>query len=284
MVLYISGEDVEKLLSYDDLIPIIEKCLVNFSKKDDNGIVMPVRSTVDNGNGYLFTMPCSSKNDEALSVKLVTLFPQQNPSIDSIIVLFNSTTGSIETLIDGKVATHMRTAAASAVALKHLTCLEKCKILCIIGAGAQARSHLNAFRHVCNFQEVRVWNRTTKNTENFAQETGAIPFYNAEQAVKNADVVVTATGSQTAVLCGDWLKPGAFVCSIGAPVETARELDDAVMLQSTVIVDSYAGAGTESGDIILSKVKMDAEIGIAVYDAITAKHIFLKYKEREKVN
>lgn len=57
-----------------------------------------------------------------------------------------------------------------------------------------------------------MWNRTTKNTEKFAHETGAIPFYNAEQAVKNADVVVTATGSQTAVLCGDWLKPGAFVC------------------------------------------------------------------------
>lgn len=59
---------------------------------------------------------------------------------------------------------------------------------------------------------MRVWNRTAANAHKFAKETGAIPFDSAEEAVTNADVVVTATGSKTPVLCGDWLKPGAFIC------------------------------------------------------------------------
>ncbi|CAB4002340.1 Hypothetical predicted protein [Paramuricea clavata] len=244
-------------------------------------------------------MPCFSKNEEALTVKLVSLFPEKRPALHSVIVLFNSTTGAIESLMDGGVITLMRTAAASAVALKHLTTPENCKILCIIGAGGQALSHFNAFKHVRNFTEVRVWNRTAANAHKFAKETGAIPYDSAEEAVKNADVVVTATGSKTPVLCGDWLKPGAFICSIGAPMETARELDDAVMHQSTIIADSYDGAQQESGDIILSKAKITAEIGevisgkvtlppnkfvlfkslgLAVYDAVTAKHVYTKYK------
>ncbi|XP_028395365.1 ketimine reductase mu-crystallin-like isoform X1 [Dendronephthya gigantea] len=305
MAISISPEDVRRLLKYEDLIPMIENCLGNFSEHENSGVVMPVRSTVDvnQGSGYLFTMPCFSKNEEALTVKLVSMFPKQNPSIHSIIILLNSTTGAIEALLDGGVITLMRTAAASAVALKHLTVPEKCKILCIIGAGGQALSHFNAFKHVRNFTEVRVWNRTAANTQKFAKETGAIPYDNAEEAVKNADVVVTATGATTAVLCGDWLKPGAFVCSVGAPMETARELDDAVMHQSTVVVDSYDGAQTESGDIILSKAKISAEIGevisgkatlqpnkfflfkslgMAVYDAVTAKHVYTKYTTSSK--
>lgn len=63
-----------------------------------------------------------------------------------------------------------------------------------------------------NPHQVRVWNRTASNAELFAKKTGAIPYESAEVAVRDADVVVTATGSKTPVLCGGWLKPGAFVC------------------------------------------------------------------------
>jgi len=92
----------------------------------------------------------------------------------------------------------------------------------------------------------------------------------AEEAVRNADVIVTATSSQTPVLKGQWLKSGSHVNAIGACRPDWRELDDEAMKKNVVFVDSREGAMRESGDVILSGAKIYAELGEALARKVPA--------------
>jgi thiomorpholine-carboxylate dehydrogenase len=104
-----------------------------------------------------------------------------------------------------------------------------------------------------------VWSPTAEHAQRFAREHGATAT-DAETAVRGADVVVTATASQTPVLRGAWLKRGALVNAVGAPRPTWRELDDAAM-RSVLVADSREAVGQESGDVILSGATVHAEAG-----------------------
>jgi ornithine cyclodeaminase/alanine dehydrogenase-like protein (mu-crystallin family) len=157
--------------------------------------------------------------------------------------------------------TEMRTAAVSAAATKLLASSDA-KILAILGSGVQARSHVEALRLVRNFEEIRVWSHTPEHAERFAQEFDAKAM-SAEETVRDADVVVTATNSKTAMLKGSWLKPGCHVNAVGACRPDWRELDDEAMA-NVVFVDSREAARKESGDVILSSAKIYAELGEAL--------------------
>ncbi len=133
-------------------------------------------------------------------------------------------------------------------------------MLALIGSGVQARAHLEALRHVCRFEEVRVWSPTPAHAQRFAAASGARAM-DLEAAVRGADVIVTATSSREPLLRGTWLKAGAHVNAVGACLPTWRELDDAALLGSTVIVDSREAALRESGDVILSRAPIFAEAG-----------------------
>jgi len=126
----------------------------------------------------------------------------------------------------------------------------------------QARSHVEALRLVRQFEESRVWSPTIEHAKRFAQEIGATAMP-AEEAVRAADVIVTVTNSKTPVLKGDWLKPGCHINAVGACRPDWRELDDEAMA-NVVFVDSREGAIKESGDIILSRAKIYAELGEAL--------------------
>jgi ornithine cyclodeaminase/alanine dehydrogenase-like protein (mu-crystallin family) len=156
----------------------------------------------------------------------------------------------------------MRTAAVSAAATKLLASPDA-KVLAILGSGVQARSHVEAMRLVRQFEEIRVWSPRLEHAKRFAQEVGATAT-SAEEAVRDADVIVTVTSSKTPVLKGDWLKLGCHVNAIGACRPDWRELDDAAMKGSVVFVDSREGATQESGDVILSGAKIYAELGEAL--------------------
>src|SRR5262249_20272358 len=134
------------------------------------------------------------------------------------------------------------------------------KILAILGSGVQARSHVEALRLVRQFEEIRVWSPKKQNADRFAREVGASSV-SAEDAVHGADVIVTVTSSKEPVLKGSWLKPGCHVNAVGACRPDWRELDDDVMRDSVVFVDSRDGAMKESGDVILSGAKIYAELG-----------------------
>jgi ornithine cyclodeaminase/alanine dehydrogenase-like protein (mu-crystallin family) len=137
-------------------------------------------------------------------------------------------------------------------------------VLAIIGSGVQARSHLEALSLVRGFREIRVW--SPRRAAAFAEEHGVLAATSAEEAVRGADVVVTATTSTTPVLAGEWLSPGAHINAIGAARPDWRELDDEVLRRSRVYVDSREAALKESGDVIAAG-EIVAEVGEVVSGA-----------------
>jgi thiomorpholine-carboxylate dehydrogenase len=261
--IFLNEQQVRQHLRMADLIPVMEKALIDFS---EGKVTQPVRSVinVDPPGGFLGLMPALTR--EGLGLKAVTFYPTNAedgiPTHMATIFLIDPQTGTSLAIMDGRLITEMRTAAVSAVATKLLAAPES-KILAILGSGVQARSHAEALRRVRNFEEIRVWSPTWEHAKQFAEEIGATAV-SAEEAVRGADVVVTVTNSKTPVLKGSWLKSGCHVNAIGACRPDWRELDDEAMQKSVVFVDSRQGAMKESGDVILSGAKIYAELGEAL--------------------
>jgi thiomorpholine-carboxylate dehydrogenase len=125
---------------------------------------------------------------------------------------------------------------------------------------------VEALQLVRQFEEVRVWSPNKSHAEQFAKEIGAKAMP-AEEAVRGADVVVTATSSKMSILQGKWLQRGCHVNAVGACRPDWRELDDDAM-RNAVFVESREAAMKESGDVILSGAKIYAELGEALTDKI----------------
>ena len=256
---YLNEDDVRRLLRWDELIPAMEAALAAFSR---GRVIQPVRNilTIEEGKRYVAAMPAIT--EEVMGAKLVSFYPCNAGSgvhtHHAVIMLMRTDTGEPLAAIDGRLITEMRTAAVSAAVTKHVAAPDA-RVLALIGSGVQAHAHLQALAQVRRFDEVRVWSRTPEHARRFAQAHGAIAM-EAADSVRGADVIVTATASLMPVLKGAWLKPGAYVNAVGSPRPDWRELDDRAMA-NTLVVDSREAALKESGDVILSKAEIYAEIG-----------------------
>jgi alanine dehydrogenase len=285
---------VDRLLRMEELIPAMERALADFAS---GKVVQPVRTMlpVAEHQGFLGLMPAYT--GAALGTKLVTFYPHNTdvPTHHATILLFKPETGEPLVTMDGRLITEVRTAAVSAVATEHLA-RPDASVLAIIGSGVQARSHLEALRLVRDFREIRVW--SPRRAAAFAEEHGVRAAASAEEAVRGADVVVTATTSSTPVLAGEWLSPGAHINAIGAPRPDWRELDDEVLRRSRVYVDSREAALRESGDVIAAgeivaevgevaagskpgrrsaeEITLFKSLGLAVEDVATAELVYHK--------
>ncbi len=257
--LHLDEQQVRQHLRMKDLIPAIEKALIDFSACN---VTQPVRSviTVDPPGGFFGMMPALTP--EGLGMKIVTFYASNAerglPTHMATIFLVDPETGAPLAVMDGRLITEMRTAAVSAAATK-----------AILGSGVQARSHVEALRLVRNFEEIRVWSPTREHAERLAEEIGAKAM-STEDAVRGADVVVTATNSKMPILRGAWLKPGCHVNAIGACRPDWRELDDDAM-RNVVFVDSREAAMKESGDVILSSATICAELGEALAGKVPSR-------------
>jgi ornithine cyclodeaminase/alanine dehydrogenase-like protein (mu-crystallin family) len=253
---------VAQRLHYPDLIPAIAQALAALSS---GKVVQPVRAVlpVAPHQGFFGVMPAYADGGAGgLGAKLVTFYPQ-NVGIHThhaLIVMFKAETGEPLAVMDGRLITEMRTAAASAVATQLLARADA-SVLAILGSGVQAKSHLAALRHVRAFKEVRVW--SPRNAPAFAQRHGVSAVATAPEAVRGADVVVVAANATTPVLQGRWLSPGTHVNAIGATRPEWRELDDDLVTTARIFVDSREAALRESGDVIAARSEL-TEIGAVV--------------------
>jgi alanine dehydrogenase len=282
---------VRGLLQMDDLISAMAGALADLSA---GRVVQPVRLSlpVTEAAGFFFTMPAATAG--ALGAKLVTFYPDNQgvPSHHALIVLFRPETGEPLAILDGRLITEMRTAAVSAVATQHLARPEA-SVLAIIGAGAQAGSHLEALRLIRGIREVRVW--SPRSAEAFARRYGVLSARSAEEAVRGADIVVVATSSRSPVLKGEWLSAGAHVNAVGACRPDWRELDDEVLRRARLFVDSREAASLESGDVIAAgavvgeigeivgggpgrrsdtEITLFKSVGLAVEDVVAADMVY----------
>lgn len=259
-LIYFDEVAVAKWLNWDELVGAMERVLAEFSR---GVLIHPVRNvvTIEEQHRYLGLMPAVV--DDVIGVKIVTFYPvNANLGIhthQATIVVYSAKTGQPLAAMDGRLITEMRTAAVSAAATKYLASPES-RMLALLGSGVQARSHLAALAHVRSFTEVRVWSRTPEHARRFALEQNVVAVDSAEEAVRGADVVVTATASHEPILNGSWLKRGAHVNAVGSSHPGWRELDDLAMA-NTVYVDSREAAAKEAGDVVLAGAEVYAELG-----------------------
>ena len=250
---------VRKILRYEELIPAVERALIDFSS---GKVVQPVRSIlpVERHHGFFGVMP--AVYGDIMGAKLVTFAPGNAgagiPTHQGIIVVFRAATGEPIAVLDGRLVTEMRTAAVTAAATK-LMADSNASALAILGSGVQARAHMQALRLVRHFSEVRVWRRNPDHAHALAAEIGGTAT-SAEDAVRGADVVVTVTHASEPILFGRWLKPGVLVNAVGAVGLHNREVDDDTM-HGAVVVDSSEAAVVESGEIFLAKATIYGEVG-----------------------
>ncbi|MGE3291945.1 MAG: ornithine cyclodeaminase family protein [Geminicoccaceae bacterium] len=268
MLPYLDEERVRSLLRVEELLPVMERALVELSV---GRVEQPARQMLKApaSNAYFGAMPAAGV--VGMGAKLVSIYPG-NASLDlpthlALILLFRPETGEPLAVLDGRLITEMRTAAVSAVATRALA-RPDAKILAVLGSGVQARSHVEALRLVRDFPEVRVWSRDPERARKFAQDVGGRAM-EAADAVKDADVVVTATAATAPILAGAWLEQGALVNAVGWSGPNGRELDDAAMRDSVVIADSREGVMRESGDVLLSGAKIFAELGEVLAGSVT---------------
>ncbi len=207
-------------------------------------------------------------------VKSVTVFPDAGriakPAVQGVYLLFDTESGAPLALIDAPALTAWRTAAASALAARHLARPESCRHL-IIGAGALAPFLAKAHASVRPIRETVIWNRSRPRAEAVAAALrgdglNATVADDLEPAVGAADVVSAATLSATPLIEGRWLRPGTHVDLVGGFRPTMREADDETIRRARVYVDTRAGAMKEAGDITQPLAS-----GVLAADAIRAE-------------
>ncbi|HEY9288576.1 MAG TPA: ornithine cyclodeaminase family protein [Candidatus Dormibacteraeota bacterium] len=262
-VLVLSAEDVAQLLPMRACIEVMRDALAALAK---GKALVPLRLVMrmPDGSGFLGLMPGYIAPEDtaegALGMKAVSVFPGNAArDIDThqgAVLLFEADTGRLSALMDGGTITAIRTAAVSGVATDVLARPEAAE-LAILGAGVQARTHLEAIAAVRPLSRVRVWSRTAEHAAALVEQEA--PKYrfpveavrSAEAGVRGADIVATVTASPEPVLHRSWLKPGAHINAVGSSIPTTRELDSSTVADARLYVDRRESALNEAGDMLI---------------------------------
>jgi ornithine cyclodeaminase len=255
----LTEREIRTLLPMPDLIDAMASALEQFSA---GAVRQPVRSVIEVGEHRSFfgIMPAALEHPPAVGAKLVTVFEGNHgrglPSHLATIVLLDPETGALRAVLDGRYITEARTSAVSAVSVRHLARADA-RVLGVVGSGVQARSHVEAIRHVLPLTEVRVWSPDETKRRRFAEEAAAATGLNvgvaggARDAVLGADVVVLATASRTPVIDDNDIAPGTHVIGVGACRPDQQEMPAALLARARVFVDSRAAALQEAGDLLI---------------------------------
>ncbi len=256
-VLILSHDDVIAALPPDACADAMAEVLAAHARREAQ---MPLRSVVrfEGAAGFMGLMPGWRGGEEPVfALKSLCLMPG-NPArgLDThqgTVTLFDGTTGVPTAILDASAITAVRTAAVSAVATRTLA-REDARVLAILGAGVQGRAHLTALAGVREFEEVRLYSPTEAHARALAAagNGAARVASSAEDAVRGADVVVTATSAREPVLRRDWLAPGAHINAVGASTSSVRELDVETVAACVLFCDSRESLRNEAGEYRLA--------------------------------
>ena len=305
-MILLSQEEVHELLDLDALIDALAEAHRELSAGKAS---MPPRiAAFAERNGLLGAMPAYLPS-AGLACKLVTLFPENRDrhTHQALICIFDPTNGTPVALMDGTHITATRTAAGSALATRLLARVDV-RVLAILGAGVQARTHADALRRVRRFAEIRVASRTPERATELAEEIGGVAVESWEEAVRGADVVAATTHATEPVILREWLEPGVHVNSVGANPAGAGEVDPAIVRDAAVVAVEYrestlapppAGAsefrdgapsevvelgelvaGSKPGRTSLEQISLYKSVGVAVQDAAAAALVLAAARER----
>ncbi|MFT7474079.1 MAG: ornithine cyclodeaminase [Verrucomicrobiales bacterium] len=260
-LLVLSATDVEACLPMAECIDAMGDAFRMISSGEvhnplRNAIVPPL----DGAPGILGLMPAVRGGDGfSYGLKEVCVFPGNHAlGIDShqgSVLVHEGETGRLVAILNGSAVTAIRTAAATAVASRVLA-RPQSNVLALVGAGFQARWHLEALAQVHQLDEVRVCSRNPASSQAFAERWSSTYAVRAvgtvEEAMRGADIVTTVTNSPEPVVDRRWVETGMHLNAVGSSVASKREMDSATVAASRLFVDSRVSAVNEAGDLLLA--------------------------------
>src|SRR4051812_36607303 len=272
--------------------------------------------------GVAIFNPCFLRDGAGYGIKVVSDFygneKKRVPRMSALVALFDGTTGFPTTVMEGGYLTDLRTGAGTGLAARYLARADS-RTVAIIGAGRVARNQLDALATLFELKTVWLATRTEARGQEFIRRMkargGPIPgdirlVASREDAIRQADIVVAATTSETPVIEGNWLRPGTFVASAGAYEPTTREVDsETVRRAERRVIDSRKDCLEHAGDFMIpekegllsresiaeiaelvsgarpgrgseTEITYYKSIGVPIQDLITAQHIERRAVER----
>jgi len=258
-ILILDNAQVRELLPMPECIELMADALAALARGE---VFQPLRTIArpPDAPGLLGLMPAYRSGEHgAFGLKAICVFPgnpaQGKDAHQGAVMLFSRETGELLALMNASEITAIRTAAVSAVATR-LLAREDAEQLAIIGAGVQARTHLTALACVRPIKHARVACRNIEHAQQLAAEMKLSfpiePVRTNEEAVRGADLIVTATSSLEPVINRDWISPGAHINAIGTHSPNSREVDSGTMSVARIFTDRRESALNESGDYLLA--------------------------------
>jgi len=249
--LLLTEQDVRALLDMPAAIRAVEESLVRQATGD--GWIHPRRRLALPDRVFLNYMFAADQKAGWMGAKLYSV---AQGAARFIVLLYRADTGELAALIEADYLGQVRTGAASAVATKYMARPES-RVLGIIGTGTQARTQLAAVSEIRDLDAIRAYGRDRGRLERYCREMTetlrkpVVPAASAEEAVRGADILITATNATQPVVSGAWLGAGMHIKAIGANFAQKRELETAAVDRAAIIaVDSIQQANIESGDLI----------------------------------
>lgn len=275
--LYLEPE-IKKLVNLQAAIGAVESSLAAYSS---GRAVLPgvINLDLPQFEGEVHVKAAYIRGEEYYVIKVASGF-YQNPGLglpvgNGLMLAFRAKTGELAAiLLDNGYLTELRTAAAGAVAAKYLA-KKQIKRVAVIGSGVQARFQLEALAEVRSFGEVKVWSRNKENIRKYIEDMNRAfpavefkPAVSAEQAVKEADLLITATPSRQPIVRAEWLKPGVHITAMGSDGPEKQELYPEVLLRADKIYCDSVAQCQRLGEVhhalkngIINLNKISGEIG-----------------------
>ena len=289
-MLLLSRNDIQKVFTMKDAI---EADKLAFQLVVEGKCDAPLRTNIQapKYDGCLLFMPAYAESMDAASLKIINIFPHNIdhglPSSPAQVLLIDGKTGLVSSVMDGTYVTQLRTGAASGAAFDILA-KKDCHVGALIGTGGQAATQLEAMLVARDLKEVRVFDLNYERTSAFAEEmqqrlssygTSIIAVKNSDEAIDNADLVITVTPSSTPVFDGTKVKKGATISCVGAYQHHMQELDPRALTRaSKIYFDSEDAVLSESGDILLpleqgiiSKEDFTVDLGDVILGKLTGR-------------
>ena len=254
----LSAENVFDLITQNDAINIVEKTMISVSKRIP---LLPLRNVMDLGQERkLGIMPGALGSGKTYGIKVLSLFPE-NPakglsSHIGLMLLFDPKTGIPTAAINADALTAVRTAAATAVATKHLA-IKDATDMTIIGSGEQAEFHIKSIPLVRPIKNINVVGTSKYKAERLigkmAKMYPSIFFEahdRADKIVNNSEIICTVTSSKDPVIFGDWIQKGTHINAVGASIPIFQEIDETILLKSEIFVDYKPSVFAQAKEII----------------------------------
>lgn len=289
-MLLLSRQDIKQVFSITEAIESVKKAFMLYSEgKSDT----PLRTNIQvkKHNGTLLFMPTYVEDTECASLKIINIFPQNiikgMPTSIAQVILIDGSTGNILAVLDGTYVTQLRTGAASGVAFNTFA-KKEAKVGALIGTGAQAATQLEAMMSVRKLELVKIFSRSTEHLREFVKimskqlgeyNTKLVAVSSADEAVEDADLLVTVTPANKPVFDASKCKAGITVSCVGSYQPNMQEMDPLLLKRaSKIYFDSKAAVLEESGDIIIplkngiiTEDKVTGELGEVLLEKIAGR-------------